>query len=66
MSNLRVIHHLNNLLEAAKGLSECYEENPELNNIQPIEMQQCIPMSLDEWSYELENLIQKYKEKLGL
>jgi hypothetical protein len=51
------------ILVGVRDLEGVYEDYPELNDTQPAAAEVCIPMSLDEWATEIEELINQLKSR---
>lgn len=51
------------VLQGVRDLESVYDAYPEMNDTQPAIAEHCIPMSLDEWAAEIEELIDQLKAR---
>lgn len=58
-----VIEGLEMVKDGAQKLWSVYEENDNLNNIQPSSCSEVIPMSLDDWYHALQGCLEDWRKK---
>jgi len=51
------------ILEGVRDLEAVYDAYPDLNDTQPAIAEKCIPMSVDDWAAEIEELIEQLRLK---
>lgn len=59
-----VVENMTKIRDAVGVLSTIYEDYPELNDGQPVNMEKVIPLSLNEWYIELINVINEWKKMI--
>jgi len=59
-----VVENMTKIRDAVGVLSTIYEDYPELNDGQPVNMEKVIPLSLNEWYIELINVIDEWKKMI--
>jgi len=57
-----VVDEMTKIQQAVGNLSKIYRDYPDLNNNQPNNMENVIPMSLDDWELEISNVVDEWKK----